>query len=91
MLDTARINAKTIVKENTPTKSLSTFQFTWELGKLLVRSYIQQHFTINYFTKHVFNGHVTFLWGAKVKNIMKKAIFMLFLLGSFSQFWLKEL
>ena len=42
MLDTARINAKTIVKENTPTKSLSTFQFTWELGKLLVRSYIQQ-------------------------------------------------
>ena len=28
MLDTARTNAKTIVKENTPTKPLSTFQFT---------------------------------------------------------------
>ena len=28
MLDTARSNAKTIVKENTPTNSLSTFQFT---------------------------------------------------------------
>ena len=41
MLDVARINAKTIVKENTPTKPLSTFQFTWELGKSLVRSCIQ--------------------------------------------------
>ena len=28
MLETARTNAKTIVKENTPTKPLSTFQFT---------------------------------------------------------------
>ena len=28
MLDTARTNAKTIVKENTPTNPLSTFQFT---------------------------------------------------------------
>ena len=26
---------------------------------------------------------MTFLWGAKVENIMKKAIFMLFLLGFF--------
>ena len=43
MLDTARTNVKTIVKENTPTKPLSTFQFTWELGKLLVRSCIQRH------------------------------------------------
>ena len=42
MLDTARTNAKTIVKENTPTKPLSTFQFTLELGKLLVRSCIQR-------------------------------------------------
>ena len=42
MLDTARTNAKTIVKENTPTKPLSTFQFTWELGKSLVRSCIQR-------------------------------------------------
>ena len=42
MLDTARTNAKTIVKENTPTKPLSKFQFTWELGKLLVRSCIQR-------------------------------------------------
>ena len=41
MLDTARTNAKTIVKENTPTKPLGTFKFTWELGKLLVRSCIQ--------------------------------------------------
>ena len=41
MLETARTNAKTIVKENTPTKPLSTFQFTWEVGKLLVRSCIQ--------------------------------------------------
>ena len=40
MLDTARTNAKTIVKENTPTKPLSTFQFTWELGKSLIRSCI---------------------------------------------------
>ena len=38
MLDTARTNAKTIVKENTPPKPLSTFQFTWELGKSLERS-----------------------------------------------------
>ena len=29
MLDTAHTNAKTIVKENNPTKPLSTFQFTW--------------------------------------------------------------
>ena len=42
MLDTARTNAKTIVKENTPTKPLITFQFTWELGKWLARSCIQQ-------------------------------------------------
>ena len=42
MLDTACTNVKTIVKENTPTKPLSTFQFTWQLGKLLVRSCIQQ-------------------------------------------------
>ena len=28
MLDTTRTNAKAIVKENTPTKPLSTFQFT---------------------------------------------------------------
>ena len=42
MLDTARTNTKTIVKENTPTKPLSTFQFTWELGKSLVRSCIQR-------------------------------------------------
>ena len=42
LLDTARTNAKTIVKENTPTKPLGTFQFTWELGKLLVRSCIQR-------------------------------------------------
>ena len=42
MLDTARTNAKTIVKENTPTKPLSTSQFTWELGKSLVRSCIQR-------------------------------------------------
>ena len=42
MLDTACTNAKTIVKENTPTKPLSTFQFTWELGKLLVRSCIHR-------------------------------------------------
>ena len=42
MLDTACTNAKTIVKENTPTKPLSTFQFTWELGKSLVRSCIQR-------------------------------------------------
>ena len=41
MLDTARTNAKTIVKENTPTKPLSTFHVTWELGKSLVRSCIQ--------------------------------------------------
>ena len=39
---TACTNAKTIVKEITPTKSLYTFQFTWELGKSLVRSCIQQ-------------------------------------------------
>ena len=38
MLDTARTNAKAIVKENTLTKPLSTFQFTWELGELLVKS-----------------------------------------------------
>ena len=42
MLDIARTNAKTIVKENTPTKPLNTFQFTWELGKSLVRSCIQR-------------------------------------------------
>ena len=42
ILDTACTNAKTIVKENTPTKPLSTFQFTWELGKSLVRSCIQR-------------------------------------------------
>ena len=42
MLETADTNAKTIVKENTPTKPLSTFQFPWELGKLLVRSNIQR-------------------------------------------------
>ena len=42
MLYTACTNAKTIVKEKTPTKPLSTFQFTWELGKLLVRSCIQR-------------------------------------------------
>ena len=42
ILDTARINARTIFKENTPTKPLSTFQFTWELGKSLVRSCIQR-------------------------------------------------
>ena len=42
MLDTAHTNAKTIVKENTPTNPLSTFQFTWELGKSLVRSCIQR-------------------------------------------------
>ena len=41
-LDTARSNAKTIVKESTPTKPLSTFQFTWELGKLVVRSCIHR-------------------------------------------------
>ena len=33
--------------------------------------------------KHVFRGHVTFSWGAKVEDIMGKAIFMLFLLGVF--------
>ena len=33
---------KIIVKENTLTKPLSTFQFTWELGKLLVRRCIQR-------------------------------------------------
>ena len=32
MLDTVCTNAKTIVKENTPTKPLITFEFTWELG-----------------------------------------------------------
>ena len=42
MLDIARTNAKTIVRENNRTKPLSTFQFTWELGKLLVRSCIQR-------------------------------------------------
>ena len=42
MLDTASTNAKTIVKENTPTEPLSTFQFTWELGKSLIRCCIQQ-------------------------------------------------
>ena len=42
MLDTACTNAKTNVKENTPTKPLSTIQFTWELGKWLVRGCIQQ-------------------------------------------------
>ena len=42
MLDTARTNAKTIVKENTPTKPLSTFHFIWKLGKLLVRSCVQR-------------------------------------------------
>ena len=42
MLDTARTNAKTIVKEKTPTKPLSTFQFTWEIGKSLVKSCIQR-------------------------------------------------
>ena len=42
MLDTACTNAKTIVKENTPTKPLSTFQFTWEPGKLLLRNCIQR-------------------------------------------------
>ena len=42
MLDTARTNAKTIVKENTLTKPLSTFQFNWKLGKSLVRSCIQR-------------------------------------------------
>ena len=42
MLDTARTNAKTIVKEKTPTKPLSTFQFIWELGKSLARSCIQR-------------------------------------------------
>ena len=42
LLDTARTNAETIVKENTPTKPLSTFQFTWKLGKLLVRSCTQR-------------------------------------------------
>ena len=42
MLDTARTNAKTIVKENISTKPLSTFQFTWELGKSLVRNCIQR-------------------------------------------------
>ena len=42
MLDTEHTNAKTIVKENTPTKPLNTFQFTWELGKWLVRSCIQR-------------------------------------------------
>ena len=42
ILDTARTNAKTIVKENTPTKPLSTFQFTWELGNSFVRSCIQR-------------------------------------------------
>ena len=42
MLDTARTNAKTIIKENTPTKPLSTIQFTWELGKSLIRSRIQR-------------------------------------------------
>ena len=36
MLDTARTNAKNIIKENTPTNPLSTFQFIWELGKLLL-------------------------------------------------------
>ena len=41
MLDTARTNVKTIVKESTPTKPLSTFQSTWERGKVLVRSCIQ--------------------------------------------------
>ena len=42
MLDTACTNAKAIVKENTPTKPLSAFQFTWELGKSFIRSCIQQ-------------------------------------------------
>ena len=42
MVDTARTNAKTTVKENTTTKPLSTSQFTWELGKSLVRSCIQR-------------------------------------------------
>ena len=42
MFDTALTNAKTIIKENTPTNPLSTFQFTCELGKLLVRSCIQR-------------------------------------------------
>ena len=42
MLDAARTNPKTSVKENTPTKPPSTFQFTWELGKSLVRSCIQR-------------------------------------------------
>ena len=42
ILNTACTNAKTIVKENTPTKPLSTFQFAWELGKSLVRSCIQR-------------------------------------------------
>ena len=42
MLDTGRANAKTIVKKNTPTKPLSTLQFTWELRKSLVRSCIRR-------------------------------------------------
>ena len=44
LLDTACTNAKTIIKENTPTpqEPLSTFQFTWEVGKSLVRSCIQR-------------------------------------------------
>ena len=44
MLDRALTNAKTIVKEKTPTKPLGTFQFTWELGKLLIRSCIQRRY-----------------------------------------------
>ena len=42
LLDTAHTNAKTIVKKNIQTKLLSTFQFTWQLGKLLVKSCIQR-------------------------------------------------
>ena len=44
ILDTVRSNAKCILSEVQPEKQMTTFEFTWELGKLLTLPLVQRRY-----------------------------------------------
>ena len=44
VLDTIRTNAYTIMHENCPDKKISTFEFSWLLGKSLIVSHVHRRF-----------------------------------------------
>ena len=44
MLDTARTNGHTIMKETNPDVNLSSFEFTWQLGQSLIKPHMTERF-----------------------------------------------